>query len=365
MVKKHLLNQTLKLKDERGFTLTELLAVLVILGILAGLVSVAVSKIPQSSKNVRLSADKVTISTAVDSFFNLSSPRQYPIIKLHATDSDLLPKTKNNPSKDFGVRLLNFDANLNKNSSQSFVPDFLKQIPPSSNSVSWRIDIQRGILFFASEGSPLIPPSNSRFNISNLTTNKSEKFSSYEFDLKTNQNEASLTEIKITIPKGYILDTKKIDSNTSIGKLDGNISENNPWKPGTLIQFTGELKTTSIENKWILKIDYPDFMNTQIDENLFTKKDKIHSVILIPPSEKSSGEIQIILDRVGEETNYNLSDEKWTLKIFGENKNINFIQNPKNPNLYRWIVKGKTTIDPEEIINIIPGQQSLIIKSID
>ena len=61
MVKKHLLNQTLKLKDEKGFTLTELLAVLVILGVLAGLVSIAVSKIPQSSKNVRLSADKITI----------------------------------------------------------------------------------------------------------------------------------------------------------------------------------------------------------------------------------------------------------------------------------------------------------------
>ncbi|MCH2305809.1 MAG: type II secretion system GspH family protein [SAR202 cluster bacterium] len=362
MVKKHLLNQTLKLKDEKGFTLTELLAVLVILGVLAGLVSIAVSKIPQSSKNVRLSADKITISTAVDSFFNLSSPRQYPIIKLDATNSDLLPKTKNNKSKDFGVRLLNFDANLNKNSSQSFVPDFLKQIPPSSNSVSWRIDIQKGILFFASEGSPLIPPSNSRFNISILTTNKSEKISSYEFDLKTNQNEAALTEIKITIPKGYILDTKKIDTNTLIGKLDGIILENNPWKPGTSIQFTGELKTTSVENKWILKIDYPDLMNTKINENLFTQKDKIHNVILIPPSDKSPGEIKLILDRVGEQTNYNLSDEKWTLKIFGENDKINIIQNPKTPNLYRWVVKGKTTIDPEEIINIIPGQQSIIIK---
>ena len=73
----------------------------------------------------------------------------------------------------------------------------------------------------------------------------------------------------------------------------------------------------------------------------------------------------MILDRVGEETNYNLSDEKWLLTIHGENKKINIIKNPKNPNLYRWIVKGKTTIDPEEIINTIPGQQSLIIKSID
>ena len=68
------------------------------------------------------------------------------------------------------------------------------------------------------------------------------------------------------------------------------------------------------------------------------------------------------MDRVGEQTNYNLSDEKWTLKIFGENDKINIIQNPKTPNLYRWVVKGKTTIDPEEIINIIPGQQSIIIK---
>ena len=365
MLKKHLLNQTIKLKDEKGFTLTELLAVLVILGILASLVSIAVSKIPQSSKNVRLSADKVTISTAVDSFFNLSSPRQYPIIKLNATNSDLLPKTKNNPSKDFGVRLLNFDAKLNKNSSQSFVPDFLKQIPLSSNSVSWRIDTKRGILFFASEGSTLVPPSNSRFNISSLTTHKLEKTSSYKFDLKTNQNEAALTEIKITIPQGYVLDTKDIDSNTLIGELNGNISENNPWKPGTSIQFTGELKTTSIVNKWILKIDYPDFMNTKIGENLFPQRDKIHNLILIPPSEKSPGEINMILDRVGEETNYNLSDEKWLLTIHGENKKINIIKNPKNPNLYRWIVKGKTTIDPEEIINTIPGQQSLIIKSID
>ena len=353
------------MKDEKGFTLTELLAVLVILGILASLVSIAVSKIPQSSKNVRLSADKITISTAADSFFNLSSPRQYPIIKLNATNSDLLPKTKNNTSKDFGVRLLNFDAKLNQNSSQSFVPDFLKQIPPSSNSVSWRINTKRGILFFASEGSTLIPPSNCRFNISSLTTHEFKKSSTYKFDLETNQNEASLTEIKITIPQGYVLDTKNIDPNTLIGELNGNISENNPWKPGTSIQFTGELKTTSIVNKWILKIDYPDFMNTKINKDLFQQRDKIHNIILIPPSEKSPGEINIILDRVGVETNYNLSNEKWLLTIYGKSEKINIINNPKIPNLYRWIVKGKTTIDSDENINTIPGQQSLIIKQSD
>ncbi|MQG18610.1 MAG: type II secretion system protein [SAR202 cluster bacterium] len=362
MIKKHLLNQTIRLKDEKGFTLTELLAVLVILGILAGLVSIAVSKIPQSSKNVRLSADQVTISTAVDSFFNLSSPRQYPIIKLDDTDSNLLPKTINNTEKDFGVRLLNFDAKLNQNSSQSFVPDFLKQIPTSSNSVSWRIDIQRGILFFASAGSPLIPPANSRFNVSSITTNQPEKFSIYEFDLATNKDESSLKEIKITIPQEYALDSQTLDLNTVIGELRGNISENNPWKPGTRIEFTGQLKTTSMLNKWILKIDYPDFMNTKIKENLLPKTDKIHNVILIPPTDKSPGEINIILDRTDQSTSYNLSDERWKLTIFGNNKKVNVIKNPKNPNVYRWTITGKTTIDPEEIVKIIPGQQSLIIK---
>ena len=49
-------------------------------------------------------------------------------------------------------------------------------------------------------------------------------------------------------------------------------------------------------------------------------------------------------------------------KFGGGLDKINIIQNPKTPNLYRWVVKGKTTIDPEEIINIIPGQQSIIIK---
>ena len=56
-------------RDERGFTLTELLITIVILGVLAGIVVFAVRTFTSDIKTVACQADKKSVDIAVDAFF--------------------------------------------------------------------------------------------------------------------------------------------------------------------------------------------------------------------------------------------------------------------------------------------------------
>ena len=78
-------------KDQRGFTLTELLAVMAILGILAGLVAGAVKGLGDTGQAARLQADRVTIDTATSRFFSDSFPNTYPVTSFEDTDDSLKP----------------------------------------------------------------------------------------------------------------------------------------------------------------------------------------------------------------------------------------------------------------------------------
>lgn len=59
-------------------------------------------------------------------------------------------------SPDLGIRIIDLTAVLPQDRTKKFVPDFLTDLPESPALVSWRIDINSGQVFFASDAAPLI-----------------------------------------------------------------------------------------------------------------------------------------------------------------------------------------------------------------
>ena len=72
---------------QKGFTLVELLAVMAIIGILAGVVAGAVTGLGATGQNAQIESDTKTLETAADRFFNESFPQTYPVSDAD-TDSD-------------------------------------------------------------------------------------------------------------------------------------------------------------------------------------------------------------------------------------------------------------------------------------
>ena len=118
--------------SQRWFTLIELLAVIAIIGILAGLVAGTVTGIGSAGKNARLAGDQNTLGKAADRFFTDAFPQAYPVVSLSETDDSLNPVNDPRLSTDLGVRLMDFDATLPQDATRAFVPDFLKDVPETA-----------------------------------------------------------------------------------------------------------------------------------------------------------------------------------------------------------------------------------------
>ena len=62
-----------------GFTLVELLSVMAIIGVLAGVVTGSVSELGANGRFAQILSDTKTMEIAADRFFSASSPQRYPV----------------------------------------------------------------------------------------------------------------------------------------------------------------------------------------------------------------------------------------------------------------------------------------------
>ena len=356
-----------KLNKQQGFTLTELLAVLAIIGILASLVAGAVRGVGERGRNAQLAGDRVTIDTSVARFFTDAQPNLYPVISYRDTD-DLI-KVKDfdgNPVEDQGILTLDFDARLPQDPSETFVPDFLKVVPDSAALVSWRIDTNTGIVFFAEDGSLLVPPATPRLNVT-VADNFPGADSDYTIGLIQRNRHARLEVLKMELPTGYEIGAKGLGDDDVVGVLSGTFDGDNPWWPGQIILFDGEIRGTGVPNEWDLTIFYSDAITDLGEPSLPVKggEDRTNKITIIPPAKDLPGEFRIDWD-LGDDPPQMLATENWNLTIFGTigsgEDTISIITNPTEEAVYRWLAERHSVIDVNDLFDGVPGNQAVIIK---
>ena len=181
-------------KAQAGFTLVELLSVMAILGILAGLVAGPVTGLGSRGQSTRLDGDRDGIRKAANAFNLEAFPEAYPVLEV----------SEGVTGNVSGIKEIDFKKGLPQDPNKNFVPNFLVKLPDSSALVSWRIDENSGNVFFAQDGSALIKPSNNRLDISETTSTPSAT-SDYVLELSMAKDEAAPEIMVIKIPAGYTL----------------------------------------------------------------------------------------------------------------------------------------------------------------
>jgi prepilin-type N-terminal cleavage/methylation domain-containing protein len=384
------------MRRQKGFTLVELLAVMAILAILAGLVAGTVVGLGSRSQSTRLDGDRDSIRKAANAFFLESFPEVYPV---NSEDGEVA-----------GIHEIDFKKALPQDPNKHFVPDFLVKLPDSSSLVSWRIDVNSGNVFFAQDGSPLIKPSNNRLDI-DATSGALNTNDDHVLTLSMAKDEAAPEVIEIKIPAGYILGGGQADGGTVVGTLQVTLDTDNAFDPGKEVFFGGVIVATDDDrgnpnpDEWALVVDYNFNSSSNVAIKDSTEAVRKHVIDVVRPSGDSAGSLTINFAR-GSDGAANKATETWKLTLFGSSTDkltdelnvpsgesaaagtaftgfsvdatgltvptpdniplVALLKNPKEQGVYRWAAEEHSSIDPVVgetlFFNDLPGGQGVLIK---
>lgn len=341
----------------------ELLAVMAIIAILAGVVAGAVTGLGATGQNAQIASDTKTISTAVNRFLNDSFPEKFPVAELPEGETDL------------GVRAIDFDAVLPQNPAKIFVPDFLKDIPNSAALVSWRMDTRSGRVFPAADGAAFAPPSESRLDVSQFSTLPQVQ-TDIVLKLSMGQNRAAVEEVNVNVPAGYAIGGQGLPADSVVGKLEIDFSLNNPWKSGHAISVDAPIVATGRAHEWLAVVDYTTATSdadgqpvSGVKEDAFRLR---HEINLSAPTVDSPGTLTLEMDRTGLTLNHNEAAEFWTITIFdfaqdSDGADITnagaLVTNPSVESVYKWLGEEHSTIQVEGVFDKMGGKQVVLIKA--
>jgi len=389
-------SRVILMRVQKGFTLVELLAVMAILAILAGLVAGTVVGLGGKGQSTRLDGDRDGIRKAANAFFLEAFPEVYPV---DSADGQVA-----------GIHEIDFKRGLPQDPNRSFVPDFLVKLPDSASLVSWRIDENSGNVFFAQDGSPLIKPSNNRLDIE-ATTGAIDTNDDHVLTLSMAKDEAAPEFIEIKIPAGYILGGGQSDGGTVVGSLQAVLDTDNPFDPGQEIFFGGVIVATNDlsgnpnPDEWALVVDYNFNSSSNVAIKESTEAVRKHTIEVVRPSGDSAGRLTINFAR-GSDGAANEATETWALTLFGFSSDkltselnipidgsagagtaftgfsigaagltvptpnnipiVGLLKNPDNQGVYRWAAEEHSSIDPvvgeTRFFNALPGSQGVLIS---
>lgn len=116
----------------------EVTLVIGLLLIMTTIVLMTVLGLRARSEDTGVADERVTITLAAARFFTESKFTAFPV---------------EGPSGE-GARLrpIDFDAPLPQDHSRRFVPDFLREVPPSARLVKWQLDTVTGAVSIAEDG---------------------------------------------------------------------------------------------------------------------------------------------------------------------------------------------------------------------
>lgn len=347
----------------QGFTLVELLAVMAIIGILAGVAAGSVTGLGGSGVNAQIKSDTSALETAADRFLNDSFPATYPVSALPSGEDDL------------GVREINFDARLPQNPAKTFVPDFLKKIPNSAALVSYRIETATGRIFVADDGAAFAPLPDSRFDAAFTDLSPSGN-PEVTFELKMRKNRASEEELRVQGPGGFVLGGRSLPPGSKVGKLEITFGTDNPWKSGHEISVDTDITATGRAHEWEMIVNYATATSDADDSDVTGVKEAVTTLIHTLTIDASGtvgvpGKLFLLMDRTGLINAHNESTESWVLTILKAAQDSGsvdivpeekLITNPSVSAVYRWLTEEHSTIQVEDIFVPVSGRLAVVIK---